>query len=263
LNDTYSLSYSDGAYSTTLQTVSEGEKTYYRYETAFSIKATYALDAQTYETFQDSITSWVTFEKSSGSLQPIASHKEIITHSPTNANTVSSLQDCYSNVDYVIDVTYESDLSKGKAVVKNRASENAASEKTFEIDDEKARYLDNEQLYLAMRAVNPDAYSSPELLVYAPFTAAVQKVKATFTKGKEASSYTFLRNGTSVTEDITCNSVKLAIDSSNPGASQTLWIAQRNTLSQRRNVILKMQLPLSYNWGDLIFSLTSETFSEQ
>ena len=63
LVDGYAVSYENGAYSTTLTLVTEGGKAYYRYETEFSIKATFAYKTETVS-FDDSITSWVTFEKS-------------------------------------------------------------------------------------------------------------------------------------------------------------------------------------------------------
>ncbi len=265
LTDSYSLSYADGSYTTVLKTTTDetSGKDVYRFETNFSIKVTYAISEEIYETFEDSILSWVTFEKEGNTLQPIASHKEIITHSPTNATEGSDLKDCYVAADFEVDVTYNGDLTEGKSIVKNRAAENQTMENVFEIDDEDARYLDNEQLYLAMRGVNPAAYSAPDLLVYSPFTVAVQKVKATFESESEGSSYTFKRNGEEKTENLRCNKVVLSLNTNHPGASQTLWIAQRTETSKYRNLIMKMNLPLAYGFGFLSFTLQEETVSEQ
>lgn len=264
LTNAYSLAYSDGVYTTKLETAEENGKAFYRYETNFSIKVTYTLaDTTTQTTFEDSIYSWVTFEKEGNTLQPIASHKEIATHSPTNATQATALEDCYTTANYVVDVTYNGELTEGKATVKNLDLENQLHENTFEIDDENARYLDNEQLYLAMRGVNNEAYSAPDLLVYAPFTVAVQSVKATFTAESEGSSYTFKRNGEEKTESVLCNKVTLELNTNHPGSPQTLWITKRNNSAKYRNLIMKMDLPLAYGFGSLIFTLQEETVSEQ
>ncbi len=112
-----------------------------------------------------------------------------------------------------------------------------------------------------MRAVNPSSNPNPKLLVYSPFTVAVQGVNANFASA-EGETLTFKRNGVEVSEAVEWNKATLSLDSNNPGASQTLWIAKRTENSKTRNVIFKMQLPLSYAMGNLNFVLTSETFTE-
>lgn len=259
----YDLNYSNGAYTTNLQLITENGKSFYKYSTEFSITASYTYESET-ALFQDTIQSWVLFEKSANNLQPIASHKKWDCHSPANVSAPTKLEDCYSLVRYTVDTTYESDLSSGKALINNLqlTQTNNKFEYTFEIDDDKARYVDNEQIYLALRAVNTSSSTAPNFLVYAPFTNAVQGVSATYTS-EEAETITFIRNGSEVSESVECYSVSLKLTEKNPGAAQTIWLAKKTDNSKMRNVIFKMETPLSYSMGTLVYKLTSETFEEK
>ena len=115
---------------------------------------------------------------------------------------------------------------------------------------------------MAMRAINLSNSSSAQLLVYAPFTKAVQPILASFASA-EGETLTFKRNGVDVTEAIEWNTVSINIDAKNPGEAQTLWVAKRQDNAKLRNVIYKMELPLSYSMGSLVFKLNSETFIEE
>ena len=261
----YKLNYSNGTYTATLSPIAlQDGTTGYQYETSLTIDATFTL-GETSETKTDVMTSTVIFKNSGSSLQPISSLKTMTCHSPTNLENAGKLEDCYLAYNYKIETSYESNLSKGKTVITNLAAmENNVSTREFDIEDDKYTYLDNEQLLLALRGVSPSLNSAPVFLVYAPFTAAVQSIKATFNTTTSATSFTFNKNGQAYTGDISYREVNVSIDSKTPGATQTLWIADKATdpqSNQNRNIILKMETPISYNLGTLTYELTEETVS--
>lgn len=261
----YDLNYTNGTYTATLSPVSLRDGTTgYKYETRLTIDVTYTL-GETSETETDKMTSTVIFKNSGSSFQPISSVKEMVCHSPSNSSEASKIEDCYLEYNYKIETSYESDLSKGKTAITNLAkTEDNTSSREFEIEDEKYTYLDNEQLLLALRGVSPTLNSAPTFLVYAPFTAAVQSIKTSFSTTTSATSFTFSKNGQAYTGDISYREVNVGIDSKTPGATQTLWIAEKATDPQRnlnRNIILKMETPISYNLGTLTYELIEETIA--
>ncbi len=258
----YGLNYSNGTYTATLTPLPD--KSGYEYTTSLAIDVTYTL-GETSETFTDEMNSTVIFKSSGSSLQPISSEKTMVCHSPANVDGASKIEACYLKYEYKIETNYENDLSKGKTVITNlAATENNTTTREFEIEDDKYTYLDNEQLLLALRGVSPSLNSAPTFLVYAPFTAAVQSIKTSFSTTTSKTSFTFQQNGNSVTKELSYREVSVSIDSKTPGATQTVWIADKATNpleNENRNVILKMETPISYNLGTLIYELTEETYS--
>ena len=118
-------------------------------------------------------------------------------------------------------------------------------------------YLDNEQLIFALRAMAAKT-SSAKLQVYSPFAEAVQKVGITF-NAEESAEFTFLKNGTEETKALTYRPASIVLDEKNPGATQTAWVAKTtdSTKNEYRNVVLKLETPLSYGLGSLIYTLKS------
>lgn len=259
LTDAYSVAYANGTYTTTLS-LSNGN---YHYETELEIQVTFTLGDKT-ETFTDKVISKIDFERAANNLRPIRSEKTIDNHTPLNVSEAFELSDCYANVHYTLETVYEDDLSEGTTKLTNHNAENAVQEKTFEINDKKARYLDNEQLYLAMRAVNPSSFSAPKILTYAPFTGVVQNINANFSSSDEGATFEFTRNDVPFKDVINYREVTLEIDAKNSGSTQTLWIATTQSgTNKNRNLILKIETPLSYGMGSLVYSLVSETYTEQ
>ena len=257
----YDLEYANGSYEASLVPLSD--KSGYTYTTSLTIDVSYTLGAAS-ATFTDQMNSVVIFKSSGNSLQPISSEKTMLCHAPTNVDNASKLEDCYSEYNYKIETKYEADLSKGTTTITNLAKqENNTDTRSFEIEDEKYTYLDNEQLLFALRGVSPSLNSAPNFLVYAPFTAVVQTIKTTFATTTTTTAFTFQKNGVSTTKDIAYREVSVGIDSKMPGATQTLWIAEKTeTLNNsNRNVILQIKTPISYNLGTLVYKLIEETYS--
>ena len=253
--DNYTVDYQNGVYTTKLS-LNEGV---YRYETSLNISVFYTAGGITTEEMRDSIVSWVEFKKSAY-LQPIASHKEIVTHSPTNGG--STIDTCFESYNYTVDTTYNENGLGGKSVIVNNDphANNNPQERTFTVDN-KYTCLDNEQLLFALRGLSQST-SSASVSVYAPFSGVVQTINLSYAALQEGTEFTFERNGVSNKQTINYYPVSLKINAQLSGATQTVWIAQTTNAYANtfRNVILQLETPLSYNLGSLIYKLKSATF---
>lgn len=261
LINNYDVEYENGWYTTEL-TTKQGEKdgelyTYYYYKTSFTIDVKYVYGSED-DSFTDTVITEAHFMRSTDDLRPIYSKKQLHSHSPLNAEA-EKLSDCYAVYDYTIETEYNSDLTEGKTTITKHtdAEDITYDPDTFEIEDD-ARYLDNEQLLLALRGVNPSNFPTANFLVYAPFTKSVQNVKASFSSTTESTNFKFTRNSAPFEESISYRSVTLSLNEKNAGSSQTLWIAEKTDVNTNRNLILKMETPIAYSLGSLIYTLDTE-----
>ena len=260
----YTMQYTEGTYTANLVSATENGKTVYTYKTELSIKAHYTLNEET-ATFTDSVTSMVKFLAGSYGFQPISSEKEINASSPTAIS--APLEACYPRYHYATKITYNEDGSAGASTVTrysidDTTADPSVDENSFEIDQKKFSYLDNEQLLVALRGINTRT-TSAKFLVYSPFVEAVQKVSCTFST-EESKEFSFYKNGSAdkVTETITCRPVSIVLDEPNPGATQKALIAKPVDTSKNthRNIILSLETPLAYGLGTMIYTLRSVSY---
>lgn len=261
ISSDYTVQYTQGIYTTVLKTETVEGKAVYRYETNFSINVTFEYGGETV-THTDETKTWVQFEKSSEVyFRPIASHKEFVSHSPSNTSA-GSLESCYQKFEYSVDIKYNGDVTKGETTVKTGATETSRS---FGIDTKKYTYIDPEQLYFSVRGINPTgAAVNTTLLNYNPFTETVQEVKVSFGTA-DADAFQFSKDGGEAkAHQIAYYPVTLSVNEKNPGPSKTLWVAkcENAKTNEYRNVILQMETPLAYGMGSLIYKLTSANFSK-
>ena len=252
----YELDYKDGTYTTHLVSNSLYE---YTYTTSFSITAIYTYKDTTVEK-QDSVETKVTFSTEKG-FRPIRSEKSIVSHSPVNSNV--------SRVNQAYDAFYrhvETDYTGSKAVCKiwdtepnkdGTPNEKLLSEETFKGKSGKYSYLDNEQLLLALRCISKSD-DSAKVKVYSPFVDSTQKIKLSFSDSDDMDvTYFDVATNTEVKKAITYRTAKIKLSASNPGATQKAWIAVNEKPNTNRNVMLKLETPLAYNLGTLVYTLTS------
>ena len=250
----YEVNYTNGVYTTTLSVDNETyNRSVYKYETALSIDVAYTFGTVETEKFHDTITSCVYFEKEGNGLAPIYSEKTFSNHSLVNGDM--TLEDVQT-LNYTVTVDYQTMVS----TVTNHDDANYNSQKTFEVEDrDKYSLLDNETLLFALRGVNPSSAVSHKLLVYAPFSEEVQTITANFSTPQEK-QFSFTENGTAIpSKKLTYNTVTLGINSSTPGQTQTLLIAHTKDVqaNEMRNVILSYEVPIAYNLGTLVYTLTN------
>ena len=267
-NDTnlvdYKLDYKDGKYTTELTSKVENDKLVYTYATTLTITAIYTLGEATQES-TDTVTSTVKFYEAGYGLQPISSTKEINASTPTPAAN-GEIDACYQKSHYTTSVSYNENCTEGKAVVTYYPEGDVEKvyENTFEIEQKKFSYLDNEQLLLALRAVR-NSTSSAKLNVYSPFIETVQKVSWSF-ESEASAPFTFTKNDEAINPTITYRVAKMVLDEKNPGATQTVWIAKKPETSSdkntHRNLMLRLETPLSYSLGSLVYTLNSVSYNK-
>lgn len=262
----YELDYSNGKYTTELTSVWENGKFLYFYKTELTIDATYTLGSES-ATLQDSVVTESRFYASDNALRPISSYKKIVSSSPVANGAHEKASECYQTFSYSVTTTYDEDLEEGNSVIfRDPGTENEKeySDNDFEIDEDKYRYLDNEQLLFALRGVSSST-TSAKVLVYSPFVDRVQNVSISFSSD-ESQNFSFYKNGSEEKQEktITYRPVSVVLDEQNPGGTQTAWIAKTTTSTgngnEYRNVMLRLETPISYSLGTLIYKLNSVSY---
>lgn len=256
----YKLSYSNGSYVTHLRSTTEG----YEYTTKLTIDVTYQLENSTPYTYTDEVETTVKF--SGATLTPLSSTKRVKSHSPTNV-TPTKIAHCYNVFDYSLETTYSDGVGTTKYTNYPTAEGQTESTKTltFHYGDSDYSYFDNEQLLLVLRAANATT-TSATIESYNPFMDGIQKVKLSYaTEAKSKFDYEWTVGEISenkTNEEISYRAVSVLLDDKNPGATQTAWIAttvNNGTSNTYRNLMLRLETPLSYSYGKLVYTLKKGT----
>ncbi len=252
-NEDFSVSYANGKYVTRLETNPEN-RSQYIYTTTFTADVTYSYGEEQSDPIQERIVSEIIMDGTKN-LRPISSKK--IVHSPVALGiSPESLEACFAVYSYTMETNYNG--SKGTF---HRYSPLPGTvdgvnllpeiEETFSISS-KHTYIDNEQLYLCARGVLES--SKQTLLSYNTSARTVQKISIA-EDDDDTASFTFALNGEEAKQRaIAYADYKVAIQESNPGQTQTLRIA---TSDAYRRLLLELRIPLSYNLGTLVFTLTN------
>ena len=253
----FEIAYTDGEYTTKLTSGSdENGRKIYTYTTSLTVDVTYTFNGESTEKMTDTVYSKVTFLAANNGLFPISSTKSVKSHSPVG-NAPLSLEGCYSLYEYSLNTSYTE--TEG---VSSLEMDGQTTTKTFEIGKSDYRYLDNEQLLLSLRAISAST-SSAYVTSYSPFANALQTVSIAYSSA-ESGEFSFYKNGSEekVTETISYRPVQMKLNENNPGATQTAWIASAPDPynNKHRNVMLKLETPIAYNLGTLVYTLSSVNF---
>ena len=234
----------------------------YTYSTHLSIVAQYVLNETLSEPFTDTVTSEVKFKAANFGMQPLYSKKTIVSHSPTDSNAATKIEECYTLQSYTLETTYLADCTGGTSTIVRYNPSGDASQpivNEFTVDLEKLSCLDNEQLLAVARCMRTGT-TSAKANVYSPFSNMVQKVGFTFS-AEETKKYTFARNDNPAVEEVvTFRPVSIVLDERNPGETQKAEIAKYEEVggvNKNRSVILSLTTPLPYNLGILKYTLKS------
>ena len=257
----YKMQYKDGTYTTTLRSKREDGKLLYEYTTRLDISVCYISGTFQSEWMNDYVQSTILFHSTANALAPISSHKELISHSPMNQQINAETDFEEWKYSCVVDVDYSTNQS---TVTMNPATEKeSVVVSEMKIDDKKYSYLDNEQLMLGLRALNPSTNSSTKVLVYSPFAKTTQTISATFDKKVTEENLSFEKDGQPYKADVQYYPVTIALEATNSGQKQTIWIAAAENVKNNllRNVILRYETPITYGLGTLVYKLKSATFT--
>ena len=269
-----------GVYTTKLEYLTNST---YRYTTSLTVDVTFTLTASGQSvTKTDTVTSEAIFKKADHSLQPISSKKTVKAHSPRDLE-VTALETeydaegkitqvgAYIEYDYEFAITYNDDLSGG-TLLKTDNSEHGTlylpdnqKEINFSINDDKYTYLDNEQYLFALRGISSEQLGSASKTVNM-YNASLMTMETAATTPSTAAKTTFsLQLNGGERTDYEIDYIPLTIKTSNKNAvvSQTLWYAKTTDgiNNQFRNVLLKMEVPMHFGLGRLIYKLQSANFS--
>lgn len=255
-----------GVYTTTLTPQQSGTETIYSYATTESVPVTYTYHSASgdlTQTFNDTVTSTVLFKSTAKGLKPISSTKTVHSHSPLNI-TATKIEDCYEEYHYTVAITYDENGEKGTSVLTDHIGNvvgTTNNERTteFEIDD-KYTFVDNEQLYFALRCMPLTA--GTYLSTYSDAHKTVKTVSVTVKEAAEE-EFTFLKSGVSSTQTLSYLPLAVALSGKNGGGEQTVWVAKKTDTAKNvnRNVILKRLNPVPYNIGTLVYTLTEANFA--
>lgn len=254
--------YDKGVYTTVLKAVfSETENGYiYSYTTNLEIPVSFECKAtgEISEKFTDVVTAEVTFKSAKQGLKPLTSKKTIVSHSPTTIDQPTELTQCYSFYNYTVETTYDEDLN-GTSVQTNHLKGDEKITTNFESADEDYTTLDNEQLLFALRGMS--AISSSKFNVYNNSWKTSQLVSVTADTAS-SEEFTFKKGETETKATISYLPVSLKLDVNDSGSEQSVWIAKMGELNNNvyRNVILRMEMPLFYTYGSLVYTLTQANF---
>ncbi len=250
----YDFSYGTGSYITHLQSNAQG----YEYTTTLTLPVSYQFNGAT-ETFTDIVTTKVTFRRSDEGLEPIASEKKIDSHTPLNLKA-KKIEDCYAHYKYAVTTAYEN--GAGKSTVeydKTKDIEKRQVPSKFNYNSGKYSYLDNEQAILALRAI-PNDISSGSFNVYNPAEKKMERAKFSFSAATGIEFHHTVNGAPLTQKNINYRPVTLSLDAKDAGPSQTAWIAttaEDTTKNVNRNVLLRLEDPLAYSFGKLIYTLVS------
>ena len=259
----YVISYENGSYKTVLKSETKDGKPIYSYSTEFSIDVTYSCNGQE-ETFTDSIVTNARFYGADKKLQPIDSTKTTMSHSPMLGDTQTSPKFCYSIFNQTAVTVYAEDGASGTCTVTNHTLKEGDKDyqttDTFE-KNEKLVFFDNETLLVAARAFGQSTLSA-KAQTYQQVIDNTQTVKYSFSESEdeEGRKFSILVNDAEKPEEknISYRKLSLVFDDKNPGSTQTAWFATGDaTKNTYRNMMLYLEVPLSYNIGRLVYNIKS------
>ena len=264
--------YETGTYTTSLTntnvTLSDGTTTEgYIYTTELSISGRYRLGSEVSDTFQDSITSTVSFLRVTDGLRPVESHKEVVSTS-ASVSVPETLEGAYMTYHYTYDVSYDASLSTATATYTDltEGEDGAAPEpdvREYNIEGD-TTFLDNEQILFALRGLNlssAPSFRTINSVMGIVSTVATSSASMAPTAVKETVDFTM--DGTAVDGEIDAIELDLAYTTKPSGQPQTLVYAATTDPANNtyRNVLLRMEVPVSNSLGTLVYRLTDAQFA--
>ncbi len=260
-NSNYAVSYDTGAYVVTLQNVEYKGELAYKLTSTLNITGKYTLGTEE-KPFTDKVESECVFRNADRRLSPLYSKKSVHSTSP-RADKPTTWDEAVKAYDYTVEITYGADNKTATSVYTDTANTANPTKKDYKLNAN-ALLLDNESLLFAIRSFTlSDAATNVSLVN--PYTQKQESVTITKTAQAEG-KYTFkdvdANDSEKVEKTITANAVQIKRNDRFTGKIISAYYATLSTTKNYRAVMLKMENPLSYNLGKLVYNLVEADFTD-
>lgn len=268
----YAVHYGEGTYTTRLECrmIEAGEASQYGYyyRTELNIPVWFTVNGAESEKFNDTLVSEAWFLNLNNSLQPVKSTKTANSHTPIGNKPADLNADHYFHYDGNITIDYDNPLSKAtinRRYLERYSSQTEAVEKNTENLITKIKsenYFDNEQILFVLRGT--DMSASASLKTINPTALhSVSTVRMTApTKTAYAANFTVNENDAQTKIETNLDAFTTQISYSTGGQAQSITYAAKTDTNNNlyRNVMLQMDVPLSFNLGTLKYTLKTANF---
>lgn len=241
----------------------------YHYHTELHITGFYTYENTASETFEDYVISDVYFYGTGLNLRPIRSTKTVHSTNPVNSPGEKTMSDLYHfqyEVTYNTARKYNAELESAHIKRTDLLLEEGDENRVYESDPDmkvnyKGSYFDNEEILVALRAL--DMTEAVKFGTNNPQKGEV--IRVLFSAAPSATTFSdpFTINGTPrEAGDINAYKVQFQYDGTYSGTPRTALYAARTDAKNNlyRNVMLRLDDPISDGYGTLIYTLTSAEF---
>lgn len=266
--DGFSADYS-GTYVTKLTnrmiTLNEGQQGGFRFETELKMDVSFSLNGEKSETFHDSVTTWIEMLPVQDKLRPVRSFREVVCNTPLAAP--KSIDDCSYLYHYSYSTSYDDALTLATVVYTSYPTGADAENgdpvietKEYELDGS-GTYLDNEEIFLAIRGITPS--TSVSFRSVNTVMGGVRQLSFSDVSDTQE-PVSFEMDGVPSPEQIDAVSVTVGYSGSRGGMPQTVILAKKtsDTDNTYRCVPLSMSVPVIQSLGTLHYTLRKASFSD-
>lgn len=267
----YSLTYNEGTYKTLLQDeqyrFDDGTTTtLYHYSTRLDITGVYTLRDQTYS-FVDFVVSDVYFLNIAEGLRPIKSVKTVHSTSPfiSALSVPEKLEDAYRTYYFTATTQYDTDLTEATITTTDLSLDENDESRTTEVTSDikgSGSFFDNEQILFALRGL--DMTSAVSFRTINPLNNRTDMtVKIVQTPSAVSEARKVVVDGTEVDQVFDAYSFDIMYSVKNSGYPQTIVCAKKTSSTENayRNVLLRYEAPVIYQYGTLTYVLTKADFT--
>ncbi len=221
---------------------------------------------------EEKMESVVRFGKTGTKLNPSYSFSSINSYAPS-WNTPTKLEECFVEYDYTLEITYANESAGIEQTVSvcDNVGTFLGEVKTddtirFDIDRSTYTYLDNEQIFFALRGLNNSTMAGTSY--FNSYNLAKKNVVNYAVTAKEQGSTKDFKD-TTINEvpigdvAVDYNAVTLTLNEKNRGAGYELWYAKTTSANSNayRNVLLKIKQDANLAMGHFNYTLKSATWN--
>ncbi|MBQ9081614.1 MAG: hypothetical protein IJY26_03140 [Clostridia bacterium] len=263
-NEDYQVAYQEGTYTVVLENSTYNNEAVYKLTSSLQIEGSYTLGSDTLS-FTDSVASECYFHSAGQALYPLYSKKTVHSTTPLK-NNPTSLEDAVAQYEYTMEVTYNLGDNSATSVYTDLKDSSKNTEQTYSLKDN-LTVLDNESLLFAVRGVSLDAQVTESAYVLNPYNKTQEIVNIVLAGQGTQAKYSFknLDQGDTATKEYTMdvNVVQISRNQTLGGKTVTAYYAAKTAPNDYRCVMVKMENPLSYNMGKLVYTLTEADFTNK